>query len=93
MGLLDRVKEQAAVASQVAKDAAQKGQAKLSEVQSKRSADGLLRDLGAAAYAEHSGRGNATTQSDIEKLIAAIQAHEAEHGNLDLSITSDLSAE
>ena len=54
---------------------------------------GLLRDLGAAAYAEHSGRGTATTQSDIEKLIAAIEAHEAEHGNLDLSMTSDLSAE
>jgi hypothetical protein len=89
MGFLDKVKEQAAVATAVAKDAAQKGQAKLEEVQSKKSADGLLRDLGAAAYAEQTGRGTPTTASDIEKLMAALSAYEASHGPISLDLQSD----
>ena len=36
MGLLDKVKAQATAATVMAKDAAQKGQAKLDEVQSKK---------------------------------------------------------
>ena len=46
MGLLDKVKEQAAVAGAAAKDAAAKGQAKMEEAQAKRAADGQLRELG-----------------------------------------------
>ena len=85
MGFLDKVKEQAAVATAVAKDAAQKGQAKLDDYQAKRDADALLRDLGAVAYAEQTGRGTATTATDVEQLIAKLQAHEATHGPIDLS--------
>ena len=51
MGFLDKVKEQAASATAVAKDAAQKGQAKLDDMQAKKAADALLRDLGVATYA------------------------------------------
>jgi hypothetical protein len=80
MGLLDKVKAQASAATEMAKDAAQKGQAKLDEVQSKKSADGILRDLGAAFYATKTGRATPSTDADIERLVAALQTHEAEHG-------------
>ena len=46
MGLLDKVKQTAATATEAAKEAAAKGQAKYDEVQAKKAADGLLRDLG-----------------------------------------------
>jgi hypothetical protein len=85
MGLLDKVKDAAQNATVAAKDAAAKGQAKLDGAQAKRAADGLLRDLGAAYYATKTGRSTATTDADIERLIAALQAHEAEHGQVTLA--------
>jgi molecular chaperone DnaK len=92
MGLLDKVKAQAATATSMAKDAAQKGQAKLDEVQSKRGADGILRDLGAAVYATKTGRATPTTDADIDRLVAALQAHESEHGALTLAPESAAAA-
>ena len=85
MGLLDKVKAQATAATAVAKDAAQKGQAKLDEVQAKRVADGLLHDLGAAVYAEQSGHGTASAKDDVDRLIAALKDHEAANGPIDLT--------
>jgi len=92
MGLLDKVKAQATAATVMAKDAAQKGQAKLDEVQSKKGADGILRDLGAAFYATKTGRATPTTDADIDRLIAALQTHEAEHGALTLAPESAAAA-
>src|SRR5581483_1062269 len=80
MGFLDRVKEQAAVATAAAKDAAQKGQAKLDDLQAKRAADGILRDLGAACYAERTGQATPGTAAEIDRLVAALRDHEAAHG-------------
>ena len=88
MGLLDKVKESAAQATALAKDAAQKGQAKLDEVQAKRAADALFRDLGAAAYAEKMGRGGPTTSADIDRVLAALEEHERMHGTIDLTLTT-----
>ena len=85
MGLLDKVKDAAQNATVAAKDAAAKGQAKLDGAQAKRAADGLLRDLGAAYYATKTGRATDTTQADIDRLIAALGAHEAEHGQITLA--------
>lgn len=87
MGLLDKVKESAAQASAVAKDAAQKGQARLDAIQAKRAADGLLRDLGAAAYAEKAGRAGPDNAASIDRLLAALEQHERENGQIDLSLT------
>lgn len=84
MGLLDKVKEQAATATAVAKDAAQKGQAKVEELQAKRVADGLLRDLGAAVYSQHAGHGTPRPQAEVDRLIAALREHEAANGPIDL---------
>ncbi len=85
MGLLDKVKAQATAATEMAKDAAAKGQAKMNEAQAKKVADGMLRDLGAAFYATKVGRSTPTTDADIEQLVTALQAHESEHGQITLA--------
>ena len=54
MGLMDRVKAQATELAQKTQGTAK---AKLDEAQAKRRADALLRSLGAAVYAERTGRG------------------------------------
>ena len=92
MGLLDKVKAQATAATVMAKDAAQKGQAKFDEVQAKKAADGMLRDLGAALYATKTGRATPTTDADIDRLVTSLQAHEAEHGSLTLAPESPAAA-
>lgn len=88
MGLLDRMKEQAvtatASATAKAKDAAQKGQAKLDSMQAARAADQLLRELGAAVFAERTGRAGPDTEATIQRTLEALQAHEREHGPIDL---------
>jgi hypothetical protein len=80
MPLFDRVKAQAAQAVQKAQEAGKAGQAKLDDMQANRRLDALFRDLGAALYAEHAGRGNPTTTADIARLYGEIADHEAEHG-------------
>jgi len=92
MGLLDKVKATAATATEAAKDAAAKGQAKMNEAQAKKVADGMLRDLGAAYYATQTGRATPATEADVERLVAALQAHESEHGQITLAPESAAAA-
>jgi hypothetical protein len=92
MGLLDKVKAQATAATEMAKDAAAKGQAKMNDVQAKKAADGMLRDLGAAFYATKTGRSTPTTDTDIAQLVTALQAHESEHGQITLAPESAAAA-
>src|SRR6266849_7545123 len=84
MGLMDRVKEQAAQlaerTAQVTQEAAQQGKAKLDQAQAKRRADAMFRDLGAAVYAERTERGGTDTADKIERLVAALSEQEAEQG-------------
>ncbi len=92
MGLLDKVKAQATAATEMAKDAAAKGQAKMNDAQAKKVADGMLRDLGAAYYATQTGRATPTTDADVARLVAALQAHESEHGPITLAPESAAAA-
>ncbi len=92
MGLLDKVKATAATATEAAKDAAAKGQAKYDEAQSKKAADAMLRDLGAAFYATKTGRSTPATDSEIERLVAALQDHESQHGQITLAPESPAAA-
>ena len=87
MGFLDKVKVQAATATAAAKEAAQKGQAKLDDLQSKRAADALLRDLGAATYAKRTGRATDSVDAEIERLVTALNEHESTHGPISLDAT------
>jgi hypothetical protein len=92
MGLLDKVKAQATAATEMAKDAAAKGQAKMNDAQAKKSADGMLRDLGAAFYATKTGRSTPTTDDEIAQLVASLQAYESEHGQITLAPESAAAA-
>ena len=84
MGLMDRFREQAAVVAQrtaqVTQEAAQQGRAKLDQAQAKRRADAMFRDLGAAVYAERTGRGGTDTADKIERLVKALSEQEASQG-------------
>jgi hypothetical protein len=85
MGLMDKVKAQANQLAQKTQEAAQEGKAKIDQAQANRRADALLRQLGAAVFAERTGRGSADSQAKIEQLISDISAHERENG---LNLTS-----
>lgn len=76
MGFLDKVKAQA-------EQTLKQGQEKIDEVQAKRRADGLLRDLGAWYYAVQTSRDDGEGEGELARLIAELKAHEAEHGPLD----------
>jgi len=92
MGFMDKMKEQAAVVTAVAKDTAQKGQTKVEEVQAKRAADDVLRQLGLAVFLEQTGRGDGTTESSITSHVETLKEYEAEYGDLGGSESSGGSA-
>jgi hypothetical protein len=82
MGFMDKMKEQAAVVTAVAKDTAQKGQSKVEEVQAKRAADEVLRQLGLVVFLEKAGRGDGTTEASIARHVETLKEYEAEFGEL-----------
>lgn len=86
MGLMDRVKAQASQLAQQAMDATQEGKAKLDQVQAQRRGEAMLRQLGAAVFAERTGRGTPDSQAKIDQLVSAISAHEQANG---LNLTTD----
>jgi hypothetical protein len=61
MALVDKMKAQAAQLAQKAQEAGKAGQSKLADAQARRRADGLLRELGAAFYAQKTGTAKADT--------------------------------
>ncbi len=77
MGFLDKVKAQAEQVASKAQQGVSQGQAKLGELQVRRHADALLRDLGAAYYAELRTGGE---RAAVERALAAVDGHVAEHG-------------
>jgi hypothetical protein len=83
MGLMDKVKATAEVGLAKATEAGKAGQAKLDAAQAKHKADGLLRDLGAAVYADHMGRGGDEPTKQAERILDELKAYEAEYGPID----------
>ena len=77
MGFLDKVKASA-------ESAVKQGQDKLDEVQAKKRAEGLLQSLGAWQYTVATGRDDGRDATELARVSAALQAHEAEHGALPL---------
>ena len=80
MPLIDRLREQAAQLAQKTQEAAQEGRAMLDQAQARRRADAMFRDLGAAVYAERTGRGGPDGAKKIERLVKALSRQEAEQG-------------
>jgi hypothetical protein len=79
---MNKVKASAEVGLAKAGEAGKAGQAKLDAVQAKHRADGLLRELGAAAYGERMGRADAPHDQGIERIVGKLQAYETEYGPL-----------
>lgn len=88
MGFLDKVKEQAQTVGAAAKEAAAKGQSKLDDLQAKKAADAMLRDLGVLTYASATSRESSTSEAEAGRLVSALQQHESEHGQLPLTLES-----
>lgn len=89
MGLLDKAKQQASQIAEKGQEVVKKGQDKLESAQAKRREDALLRDLGAAVFAERTGRGTVQTAAETERLLAALRSHEAAQGTIDTAPTAD----
>ncbi|WP_371649401.1 MULTISPECIES: hypothetical protein [unclassified Streptomyces] len=70
-GFLDRAKEQA-------QSALNQGKQKVDEVQQQRAGNDLLKQLGAAYYAERRGSG---TPDTTQQALSALEAHIAAHGD------------
>lgn len=87
MGLMDKVKAQAEQAVAKGKQGVAQGQSKLEEIQAKKKADGLLRNLGAAYYAQQRAGGSADA---VTGALAAVDQHAAEHGTVDTAATINL---
>lgn len=79
MGLMDKVKAQAAQVAEKAQEGLKSGQAKIEEAQDRKKGDALLRDLGALVYAQRTGRAPEGADADISRLVAELQAQENEH--------------
>ena len=90
MGLMDKVKAQAEQAVAKAQKGVQQGQAKVEEMQAKKHADALLRNLGAAYYAQQRSGGSADA---VTAALTAVDAHAAEQGAVDTSITMPTQAD
>jgi hypothetical protein len=85
MGLMDKVKSQANQLAEKSKQGVAQGQAKLDSMQAKKQLDALFHDLGAATYAaERKGAG----RDEIERLLAAIDAHEEANGPVDTTTSA-----
>jgi hypothetical protein len=79
MALMDKMKAQAQQLAQKAQEAGKAGQAKLEDVQAKRRSDALLRQLGAAVYAQRTNSSDENA-AEIERLVGELKAFEAENG-------------
>jgi hypothetical protein len=86
---MDKMKAQASQLAQKAQEAGKAGQSKLEDVKANRRADGLLRDLGAAIYAQKSGTATDQTAGEIDRLVAELKAHEAENGALGATASAE----
>ena len=82
MALMDKMKAQASQLAQKAQEAGKAGQSKIEEVQAKRAADEVLRQLGLVVFLEQAGRGDGTTEASIARHVETLKEYEAEFGEL-----------
>lgn len=77
MGLMDKVKQGAGQALTKAQQGINQGKTKIDQAQAKHQWDGLLRDLGAAVYAQDREQGPADA---VTAALAALDDHLRAHG-------------
>lgn len=83
MGFLDRAKEAASRAKSQARVAREQGQQRIEDLQARRQAELLLREIGLAAHEEHRGEGG---HEAVVRALARLDEHLRTHP-LDLSTT------
>ena len=83
MGLMDKVKQGAETALNKAQQGVNQGKAKIDQAQAKHQWDGLLRNLGAAVYAEQRQGGPADA---VTAALAALDEHATANGTPDASV-------
>lgn len=76
MSILDKAKAAAERARDQARHGAEQGRARLMEMQARRQRSMLVRQLGEACYAEHSGQGS---HESVASAFAALDAHAQAH--------------
>ena len=76
MSILDKAKAAAGRARDQARHSAAQSRARLTEVQARRQHSKLVRQLGEACYAEHSGQG---AHEPVARACAALDAHAQAH--------------
>jgi CBS domain-containing protein len=76
MSILDKAKTAAGRARDQARHSAAQSRARLTEVQARRQHSKLVRQLGEACYAEHSGEG---AHEPVARAFAALDAHAQAH--------------
>ncbi|MGH7608675.1 MAG: hypothetical protein ACREOD_01840 [Candidatus Dormibacteria bacterium] len=81
---MDKLKGQAEQVAARAQQGTAQVQAKFDSVQAKRAADALLRDLGAAYYAEQR---QSAAHEPVERALAALDAHASQNGPVDVNTT------
>lgn len=82
---LDKLRISAQQAVAQAQSGMAQGQARLDAFQLKRQSDGLLRDLGAAYYAQQRQGGDA---ADVAAALDLVDSHVAEHGPMDTAASA-----
>jgi hypothetical protein len=93
MGLMDKVKAHATQLSGKDQQAGQAGQAKLADIQAKRKGDALLLELGGITYSQRVGRAAAGADARATEIVGLVQAHEAEHGPIQVTSANAAVAE
>lgn len=84
MGLMDKLKVQAEQVAARAQEGTAQVQAKLDQVQAQRATDLLLRDLGAAYYAEQRHQGS---HEPVERALAALDQRPGGAAPVEVSFT------
>ena len=84
MELIDKVREQISTLADRAQDASRQGAAKLADLQTRRRAESLLRELGAVVYAQNRGEKDLDAPAEIERLVTSLKSLEAEGVVIDI---------
>ena len=72
MGFLDKVKSTAQQVGDKAQKGVKSGQEKIEDARTKKRIEGLQQELGALAYAKHTGTADADFETEVARLVDEI---------------------
>lgn len=78
MGFMDKMKQQATGLAAKAQEGVKSGQAKVGGAEANKKSEALLRDLGAAVYAQRKGTAGQENDAEIERIVGELRVLETE---------------